>query len=69
MKLISTLFILLITTTFSFSQGWIQQASGTMQSLQGVKMVNSSSATTVGLDSKIIKTTNSGSNWNIENLT
>ncbi|MCY7361062.1 MAG: hypothetical protein LH629_03185, partial [Ignavibacteria bacterium] len=55
------------TSNFSYSQsGWINQNSGTIESLNSVKFINSETGWCVGNNSKILKTTNSGNNWTVQ---
>ena len=65
---IQILFLLLYgTSNFSYSQsGWINQNSGTIESLNSVKFINSETGWCVGNNSKILKTTNSGNNWTVQ---
>lgn len=62
---------LIFTVTFlfniTFSQSWVQQASGTVLNLQSVFFINSNSGF-IGCDSgRILRTTNAGNNWTIYN--
>ena len=54
---------LLFVTNLLFSQGWVQQTSGTSLNLNCVYFINASTGF-IGADGGIIlKTTNGGSNW------
>ena len=47
--------------------GWINQISGTTDSLRSVKFLNSLTGWTAGTNGSILKTTNGGSNWQTSN--
>lgn len=53
----------------SYSQsGWIYQNSGLTDKINSIKFVNSNTGWCVGNNSKILKTTNGGNNWVLQNI-
>jgi len=61
--LILILTIALLINIEDLSAQWIQQNSGTTQSLTDVVMIDTTTAIVVGRDGSILRTTDCGSNW------
>ena len=54
---------------YSYSQsGWYNQNSGIIESLNSVNFINSNTGWTTGNSGKILKTTNGGINWNLQEI-
>ena len=67
MRNIILLFIFtFLTITYTHAQ-WIQQTSNTLVCINSVDFYNSYEGICVGYSGKILKTTNGGSNWEIQN--
>lgn len=64
MKISLIILVSLIFKISSAQQGWIIQSTGTDDSLRSVKFLNLQTGWAAGTNGTIIKTTNSGNNWN-----
>jgi photosystem II stability/assembly factor-like uncharacterized protein len=66
-KTLYILYIILTTLQVSFSQtGWVQQTSGITQHLNSIFFTSIDTGWAVGNNGNVIKTTNGGSNWNLQ---
>lgn len=57
------IFIILFFSVLPVFSQWIQQSSGTTNSLPDIKFINSKTGWAVGVAGTILKTTNAGINW------
>jgi photosystem II stability/assembly factor-like uncharacterized protein len=62
--LITILFSSLLTSNLILSQTWVQQTSGTAANLTDIHFLNTNTGYACGTGGVIVKTTNSGVNWN-----
>ena len=65
------IFIVLFTnvSVFHAQSGWNTQTSGVNTFLWGISFVNSNTGFIASDGGKVLKTTNGGNNWSIQNLT
>lgn len=68
-KLFYFIFVVLLSYSNLYSQAiWNSQTSGTFENLNGIYMVNSSTAYAVGNNGIVLKTTNGGQTWVQKNV-
>jgi photosystem II stability/assembly factor-like uncharacterized protein len=53
-------------TTPGYPEGWVYQGTTTQQTLRGVSLVNTNTATSVGNNGNILRTTDGGANWFVQ---